>query len=196
MQITIPKVKESRSRCNFFSEMNKIEVAFEKKKRKRKETVKTLGSMWESQKMFTSFHLHENFRLILRIWEKKWYEIILSLPKNAQMPHQIEYWKFQHILAQAVIKLNLSGALFYFFFLLGIYGGAWHKRKYNEHDFYAFDFGTKMILCTNFRCSSCRKLHIWSWISGQKLSPKVPWHEMNKYMNENVYLKKEIANKS
>lgn len=141
------------------------------------------------------FHLHENFRLILRIWEKKWYEIILSFPKNAQMPHQIEYWKFQHILAQAVIKLNLSGALFYFF-LLGIYGGAWHKRKYNEHDFYAFDFGTKMILCTNFRCSSRRKLHIWSWISGQKLSPKVPWHEMNKYMNENVYLKKEIANKS
>ena len=110
------------------------------------------------------FHLHENFRLILRIWEKKWYEIILSFPKNAQMPHQIECWKFQHILAQAVIKLNLSGALFYFF-LLGIYGGAWHKRKYNEHDFYAFDFGTKMILCTNFRSSSRRKfsskLDIW-----------------------------------
>lgn len=81
-------------------------------------------------------------------------------------------------------------------FLLSIYGGASQKRKYNEHDFYAFDFGTKMILCTNFRCSSRRKLHIWSWISGQKLSPKVPWHEMNKYMNENVYLKKEIANKS
>lgn len=88
------------------------------------------------------FHLHENFRLILRIWEKKWHEIILSFPKNAQMPHQIEYWKFQHILAQAVIKLNLSGALFYFF-LLGIYGGAWHKRKYNEHGFCAFDFGKK-----------------------------------------------------
>ena len=35
-----------------------------------------------------------------------------------------------------------------------------------------------------------------SWISGQKLSSKVPWYEMNKYMNENVYLKKEIANKS
>ena len=110
------------------------------------------------------FHLHENFRLILRIWEKKWYEIILSFPKNAQMPHQIEYWKFQHILAQAVIKLYLSGALFPIF-LLRIYGGAWHKRKHNEHDFCAFDFGTKMILCTNFRCSSRRKfsskLDIW-----------------------------------
>ena len=128
MQRTIPKVKESRSRCNFFSEMNKIEVAFEKKKRKRKETVKTLGSMWESQKMFTSFHLHENFRLILRIWEKKWYEIILSLPKNAQMPHQIEYWKFQHILAQVVIKLNLSGALFYFFFTRNIRRSLTQKK--------------------------------------------------------------------
>ena len=51
----ITKVKEGHFRCNFFSEMNKIEVAFEKKKRKRKETVKTLGSIWESQKMFTYF---------------------------------------------------------------------------------------------------------------------------------------------
>ena len=40
----ITKIKEGHFRCNFFSEMNKIEVAFEKKKRKRKETVKTLGS--------------------------------------------------------------------------------------------------------------------------------------------------------
>ena len=51
----ITKIKEGHFRCNFFSEMNKIEVAFEKKKRKRKETVKTLGSTWESQKMFTYF---------------------------------------------------------------------------------------------------------------------------------------------
>ena len=175
--------------------MNKIEVAFEKKETKKKRNSENLGKYMRVTKNVYIFHLHENFRLILRIWEKKWYEIILSFPKNAQMPHQIEYWKFQHILAQAVIKLNLSGALFYFF-LLGIYGGAWHKRKYNEHDFYAFDFGTKMILCKNFRCSSRRKLHIWSWISGQKLSPIILWHEINRYMNENIYLKKEIANKS
>lgn len=55
MQVTIPKIKEGRFRCNFFSEMNKIEVAFEKKKRKRKEIMKTLGSVRESQKMFTYF---------------------------------------------------------------------------------------------------------------------------------------------
>ena len=127
MQVTIPKIKEGRFRCNFFSEMNKIEVAFEKKKRKRKETVKTLGSIWVTKNVYI-FHLHENFRLILRIWEKKWYEIILSFPKNAQMPHQIEYWKFQHILAQAVIKLNLSGALFYFFFTRNIRRSLTQKK--------------------------------------------------------------------
>ena len=112
MQITIPKVKEGIFRCNFFSEMNKIEVAFEKKKRNSENLEKCM----RVTKNVYIFHLHENFRLILRIWEKKWYEIILSFPKNAQMPHQIEYWKFQHILAQAVIKLYLSRALFRIFY--------------------------------------------------------------------------------
>lgn len=55
MQITIPTVEEGHFRCNFFSGMNEIEVAFEKKKRKRKEIVKTLRSVRESQKMFTYF---------------------------------------------------------------------------------------------------------------------------------------------
>ena len=110
------------------------------------------------------FHLHENFRLILRIWEKKWHEIILSFPKNAQMPHQIEYWKIPtHFGASGDQAVSFSR--FISNFLPRIFGGAWHKRKYNEHDFCAFDFGTKMILCTNFRCSSRRKfsskLDIW-----------------------------------
>ena len=141
-------------------------------------------------KNFYIFYLHENFRLILRIWEKKWYEIILSFPKNAQMPHQIEYCKNFNTFWRKRWSSWIFLALYFIFFLLGIYGGAWHKRKYNEHDFYAFDFGTKMILCTNFRCSSRRKLHIWSWISGQKLSPKVPWHEMNTWMKMYIWKKK------
>ena len=117
------------------------------------------------------FHLHENFRLILRIWEKKWYEIILSFPKNAQMPHQIEYW----IISTHFGASGDQAVSFWHFisnFLLSIYGGASQKRKYNEHDFCAFDFGTKMILCTNFKCSSRRKLHIWSWISGKSFHQK------------------------